>query len=260
MATEKPSRRNVDRQRWVLLHHLEGWLEIPMILLGFVWLALLIWELVVGLTPLLSLLGRAIWILFIVDFLLRVFLAPTKLRYIKRNWLTAIALMIPALRTLRLIRVFRILRLSQRLNLLRVLTSFNRGMKALRKSIGRRGFGYVVLLTLLVTVSGAAGMYAFERGTSGFTSYSETLWWTAMIVTSIGSEAWPQTPEGRLLCFFLSLYGLAILGYVAATLASFFIDRDVEELQAGPESKHAVTALHQEIQQLREEIRQLRQS
>ncbi len=35
-------------------------------------------------------------------------------------------------------------------------------MRALGASMGRRGFGYVVALTMIVTLAGAAGMYAFE--------------------------------------------------------------------------------------------------
>jgi len=38
--------------------------------------------------------------------------------------------------------------------------------------------------------------------------------------------------RGRILCFLLSLYGFAVLGYVTATLATFFIGRDAENEEA----------------------------
>ena len=41
----------------------------------------------------------------------------------------------------------------------------------------------------------------------------------------IGSQFWPATTEGRVLAFLLSVYGLAVLGYLTATFASFFIGR-----------------------------------
>lgn len=50
-----------------------------------------------------------------------------------------------------------------------------------------------------------------------------------MLLTTIGSDYWPRTVEGKLLTLGLSLYALGILGYVAASLASFFVGRDVEE-------------------------------
>ncbi len=46
------------------------------------------------------------------------------------------------------------------------------------------------------------------------------------MITTVGSEYWPQTPEGRVLCLLLALYAFAVFDYVAATLSTFFIERD----------------------------------
>ena len=254
-SSTEQKRRSVDRQRWRLLRQVEAWLEAPMVGLGFIWLALLIVELVRGGSPLLSLLGRGIWLIFIADFLLRFSLAPHKRTYLKRNLLTLLALLLPALRTLRVLRMARILRAGRGLNLLRILTSTNRGMKALRRTMHRRGFGYVVALTVLVILAGAAGIYAFEDGRPGFASYGESLWWTAMLITSLGSEAWPRTPEGRFLCFLIGLYGFAVFGYLTATLASFFVDRDAADKQSAIAGQASIEALRAEIRQLREDLR-----
>ena len=57
-----------------------------------------------------------------------------------------------------------------------------------------------------------------------------------MLLTSIGSEYWPRTAEGRLLCFLLSLYGLGVFGYITASFASFFLGRDADaQRHAGPQ-------------------------
>jgi voltage-gated potassium channel len=82
-----------------------------------------------------------------------------------------------------------------------------------------------------VAVSGGAGMFAFEREAGTFDSYPEALWWTAMLLTTMGSERWPQTPEGRALCLLLSLYGFAVFGYITATLATWFIGADAKAKQ-----------------------------
>jgi voltage-gated potassium channel len=92
-----------------------------------------------------------------------------------------------------------------------------------------RGIGYVVLLTLVVTVVGAAGMYRFELdapGGPGFADYSTALWWTAMLLTTMGSDYWPATAEGRVLCLVLALYAFAVFGYVTAAIAAYFVGRD----------------------------------
>lgn len=160
-----PLRDRIVDERHTLLQQLQDWLEIPMLVLAFIWLALMVVEIVWGLTPLVESVGYIIWVIFILDFILEFWLASEKLDYLKKNWLSGLALMAPALRALRLVRIVRLARLgriagmSRGLRLLRVLSSVNRGMRALGATMRRRGFGYVLLLTLIVTFAGAAGMY-----------------------------------------------------------------------------------------------------
>lgn len=259
--TNDSTKQTLDNERSEVLRQLEDWLETPMLALGFVWLALLVIELTWGLSPFLETIGTVIWIIFIIDFAVKFTLAPHKLAYLKSNWLTAIALAVPALRVFRIARAIRLLRVARAargLRLVRVITSLNRGMKALGASMGRRGLGYVIALTTVVTLAGAAGMYAFENEIpGGLNSYGVALWWTAMLMTSIGSEYWPQTAEGRVLCFLLSLYGFAVFGYVTATLATFFIGRDAEDQKAEIAGAQSIKELRAEIAAVREDIRLL---
>jgi voltage-gated potassium channel len=217
-----------DEERESTLQQLQDWLEKPMLALSFLWLALLVVELVWGLNRALWILGQVIWVVFIAEFALSLWLAPRKLTYLRGNWLKALALLAPALRVLRVARLLRFARASRGLRLLRVVSSVNRGMNALGATMRRRGFGYVLALTVIVTFAGSAGMYALEGQApgGGFDSYATALWWTAMIMTTMGSEYWPTTGDGRVLCVFLALYAFAVFGYVTATLATFFIGQD----------------------------------
>lgn len=255
-----PIEEALKKERYELLQRLKDSLEMPMLGLAFVWLALLVVELIWGESLLFEIIGTIIWVIFILDFAVEFILAPHKVTYLKHNWLTAISLLIPALRLFRVFRVFRLLRLARvgrSLRLLRVVSSLNRGMRALGASLSRRGFGYVIALTVLVTFTGAAGMYAFENGApGGIENYGEALWWTAMILTTMGSQYWPQTVEGRVLCVFLALYAFAVFGYVTATLATFFIGRDAENDEAEFVGAKQLTALKEEVMALRDEIRQ----
>lgn len=255
----------LERERRELLELIESWLEVPMLVLGFVWLVLLgiefMWEKVWEQNPLFNSLSTVIWIIFILNFAVELILAPRKLEYFQRNWLTTLALVVPALRVFRVFRVIgflRAARVTRGLRLVRVVGSLNRGMRALGASMSRRGFGYVVALTVIVTMSGAAGMYAFENGSpDGLNSYGEALWWTAMIMTTMGSAYWPQTPEGRALCIILALYAFGIFGYVTATLATYFVGRDAEAEEGELAGAKAVAELKSEISALRTEIRKL---
>ncbi len=254
-------RQKVNDERRSLVVHLEDWLETPMLVLGFVWLVLLVIELTGNLSPALEWLGTAIYIIFILDFALKFLLAPDKTDYLKSNWLTALSLLVPALRVFRIFRVFRVLRAAQAvrgLRLFRILSSLNRGMKSLGASFSRRGFGYVVALSVIVIFAGAAGMLAFENEMpNGIKTYGDALWWTAMMIATIGSDYFPQTAEGRVLCFVLALYGFAVFGYVTATLATFFVGRDAANKEAEVVGAADINALRSEIALLRGEIKLL---
>lgn len=254
-----PVEEALKNERYELLRRLEDSLETPMLVLAFVWLALLVGELIWGESLMFEVLGTIIWVIFILDFAVAFVLAPHKIAYLKNNWLTALSLLVPALRLFRFSRVFRLFRLARMgrsLRLLRVVSSLNRGMRALGASLSRRGFGYVLALTVLVAFTGAAGMYAFENAApGGLKSYGEALWWTTMVLTTMGSQYWPQTIEGRVLCVFLALYAFAVFGYVTATLATFFIGRDAEDDKAELAGARQLAALREEMIALREEIR-----
>ncbi|HYC28980.1 MAG TPA: hypothetical protein VEB42_09190, partial [Chitinophagaceae bacterium] len=103
-------KETLSRERNKLLVSLDKLLEGPMIFLGFVWLILLIAELIWGLSRELQYVSFAIWMIFIFDFILKFILAPVKRTYLKKNWLTAISLVVPALRVFRILRVVRLLR------------------------------------------------------------------------------------------------------------------------------------------------------
>jgi voltage-gated potassium channel len=220
--------RRLERERSGLLYQLERALEGPLVALALAWLALLVVDLTRGLGPTLTRVSLAVWAVFAADFLLKLGLAPRKLAYLKRNWLAALSLALPALRLARIGRLLRVLRIGRGVRMVRLMASLNRGLRSLRVLMRRRRLGFVLAVTVMVALTGAAGMVAFERGGThdSFASYPSALWWTAMILTTMGSEAWPRSAEGRLLCLALSVYSFTTFGYVTASLASYFVGQD----------------------------------
>lgn len=243
-----------ELERWEVLRQLENWLERPMLILSFIWLSLVIIELIWTTSGIFVLLGTAIWIIFILEFLLRFALAPHKIRFLRRNPVALVALAAPAFRFL---RILRLLRLSRGLRLVRIVGTANRGLAALRSSFDRRGLGYVLATTVVVILLGAGGMLAFESEqdvSGGFSGYADALWWTAMLVSTTGTDFWPVTPEGRLLALLLSIYGLAIFGYIAASLATFFIGQEASAPDSDVASAREIAALREDIASLREAL------
>jgi len=250
-------KQKLTNERNKLITSVQKVLEGPMIFLGFVWLVLLVIELIWGLSKPLEYTSLAIWFIFIIDFSIKFILAPGKIVFLKKNGLTAISLLIPALRVFRIFRFVRLLRGLRGIRLLRIVASLNRSMNSLGATMKRRGFGYVLAITVIITFAGAAGMYALENPHPGFNSYGMALWWTAMRVITAGNEFNPATPEGRGLAFLLAVFGYTIFGYVTATFATFFIGRDAEEEDAPIAGAKDVEELKAEIKKLTASIDQL---
>lgn len=255
MEKEPEVRAALHDERQQLLEQISDGLDKPMIVLAFVWLGLVILEFVGYRGALLDTLNYVIWGIFVFHFVFEFMLAPRKGDYLQRNWLTAIALAVPALRLVRVARlatVLRAARATRGLRLLKIVSTVNRGIRALGNTMRRRGIRYVVAITALATLLGAAGMYAFENPGEGgeLATYGDALWWTAMIMTTLGSDYWPRTAEGRILGWLLALFAFAVFGYITATLASFFVGQDAQERDEA--------LLLSEIAALREEMRDLR--
>jgi voltage-gated potassium channel len=267
------TREQIHSERWTLMEQVNAITDKPLVALSFVWLVLLVLDFTRGLGALLQIVSYVIWVLFLADFLIEFTIAPRKQEYLRKNWLTAFSLLLPALRILRIFRALRVLRAARAVrsvSFLRLLTSLNRGMRAISKTLGQRGIGYVIALTAITTFAGAAGMYTFESpaalreaqiGGSGLASYGEAVWWTAMIMTTLGSDYWPQTAEGRLLGWLLALFAFAVFGYITATIASFFVSQDAntptEPVAHEQTTNDELAALRAEVTALRHEITQL---
>jgi voltage-gated potassium channel len=227
-------------------------MEIPLASLGLIMVLLLVLDLSNILSP-----GweddvhRAetfIWFIFVVDFVVELAVAPSKLRYLRKNWLTAVSVLLPAFGAFRILRAAQLLR---GLNLIRVLTTLNRGSRAIGRVARRGQLGYVAALTAIVTLTAAASTYYFEHAVRGASirSFGDAIWWAATLVTTINTSFEATTVEGRIIGFLLRLFALGVTGYVTAIIAVHLLGyRDDASLS---EKDRA------EIQQLRHEIEEL---
>lgn len=245
-------KEQLNEERIELLSQINALFDFPLLLLSIVWLILLIVDFIYGLSPILEDLSLVIWGIFIIDFFIEIYIAPDRKVYLKQNWIVALSLILPGLRVLRIFGGLKIVTLTgflRSLNLARILASFNRSLRTVRQVMRQRGLKYVLFLTTLITFLGAAGMYNFEH--PGLISYWDAVWWTAMIMTTIGSDYWPKTPEGRILALLLSIYAFSIFGYITAALASLLVEKE-KELSATE-----IAELRNEIQFLSSKVEQL---
>lgn len=222
-------------QRWRFLKQLNKYSQTPMIVLAIIWLVLTLISIIYGLHPTLELISNVIWLLFVIDFFIEILIAPNRLKYLRHNWITAVSVILPAFRFLVFFRVFRLFRVAaafRSFTLVRIIAVTRRALNSVSALLKKRGFGYVTAITTIVIFMSAGGIYYFERPSAvaqagfpgkGISSFGDALWWSAMIITTMGSEYWPKTTEGRILCWLEAMYSFSILGYITATIASYFI-------------------------------------
>jgi len=245
------------------LDMLPGQLERPMLLLSFVWFLVIITELVYATSPLLLSLGTVLWVLFVIYFGLRLAIVPKRWIFLKLNWLFVLAIVVPVLRFFPFLQRFplsRALTATFGMQVIWMFASADQGLRSLRQAMGRRGSGYALILTVVVILAGAAGMLHFESkgpDPQGIHSYPKALWWVAMQLTNIGSGYRPMTSGGLVLCLGISIFAVAVFGYLTAVFAAFFIGRDAVDPRLAIPNQASIAQLSGEIALLRKTIEDL---
>lgn len=200
----------------------------------------------------LTVLGWVLWGLFFAEFVAKFVLAPNKRAYLKRHPLDLLVLLVPFLRFLRMLRI---LRATRAFPIFRLLVFGGRGSSAALVLLRRRRLGQLALVSAIVVLIGAAAGFALEAGASGavITDFGDALWWSAALLTTVGSELHPVTAAGRVLGFLLMLYAVGVFSYLIASVASVLVGLDAGEAQrkeAQPRGK-AVRITPDEVETLR---------
>lgn len=165
------------------------------------------------------------WVLFAVDFAVRLATAPRRWHWLRHNMLDFASVALPALRPLRLVRILAAFRVFQR----RAETTF-RGRLVL----------YTGGLTVLLVWMGALAVLQVERHAQGalITDVGRALWWSLVTVTTVGyGDISPVTPTGRIVATGFMFFGIALLGVVTGLFSSWIVERvrdDAEQAARAP--------------------------
>ncbi|MGN9839665.1 ion channel [Nonomuraea sp. H19] len=175
------------------------------------------------------------WALFTADYLIRLALAPQRLRFVLRNIPSLLVVVLPLLRPLWLIRA---------LLLLQVIA------ERIRLPLRLRAVVYVSGTAVFMAAVGSIAVLDMERDNAdgNIKTISDALWWSLTTMTTVGyGDRFPVTPEGRLVAAVLMITGIALLGVVTAAIASWFVERFERaaalDRQASAELAQVVTEL-----------------
>ena len=181
-----------------------------------------------------------VWLVFVADFLVALALAERRGRWFLTHLPQFLVVALPMLRPLRL---------------LRLLTLFTLLRRASGGWLRGRVTVYVVGSTVLLVYLASLAELEAERHAphAEIRSFPDALWWAFETITTVGfGDRVPVTIEGRLVAVGLMLAGIALLGVITATIASWL----VEQVNAGERRAEAVTVAH--VEALAAEIRALR--
>lgn len=212
-----------DAEREELAEAILENLDRPMAALGIVFLLLVLAETLTdpqgGVGTAFQVLSWLIVAVFAGEFLLRLYVAPSRGRFLKRNWTQIVFLVLPFLRVFRVLRGLRFLRFGRAG---RILSSALR----VTRTAGRRLRGRVAwLATVTSIVILAASQLLYEFG--DVDPYSEALYRAAM--ATVTGEPTTIAGIGRLLDVVLAGYSVVVFATLAGVVGAFLIERRAGE-------------------------------
>lgn len=185
--------------------------------LAVVFLAAYAWQVLDPAMPepgatLLEALVTGIWIVFGLDYLVRIGLAHRRWRFVGTHLLDLAILVLPMFRQLRALRVITVISVLNR---------------QLRDDARGRVVFYVVGSVALIGFVASLAVLDAERDAPGasITTFGDAVWWTLTTVSTVGyGDRYPVTFEGRVVAAALMVAGIALLGVVTASIASWFVE------------------------------------
>jgi voltage-gated potassium channel len=158
--------------------------------------------------------GWLLWGLFVLEFLVRLVIAPSTAAFLRRNWWQLLFLAVPFLRFMR--------GLTRSARVARALSGSVRGTRTAARTLGGR-IAWLSATTVAVVV--AAGQVLFEYGPG--LSYGQALHDVA--VGAISGE--PIGRDGAVVAVLdiaLALYAAVFFAALAASVGAFFLHRAVD--------------------------------
>ncbi|WP_222937656.1 ion transporter [Spartinivicinus ruber] len=176
-------------------------------------------------------------IVFTIEYVLRIFFADRKLKYIFSFYgLIDLLAILPFyiatsldLRALRIVRLFRLLRVLKIIRYSQAIRRYHRALIIAKAELVLFGFTAIILLYLA-----AVGIYYFESVAQPeqFQSIFHSLWWAVATLTTVGyGDVYPITLGGRLFTFVILTIGLGFVAVPTGLLASALSQARNEEDQ-----------------------------
>lgn len=164
-----------------------------------------------------------ITIIFIVDYVVRLFISKNKKDFFKHNIFDLIAI-IPFTSLFKVFRVLKVLKVFKALKILkfaRLSAYFARFYKRVKFFFEINGLKYMVFVSLFCIVAGGIAIHFVEEMT-----VFDGIWWSFVTATTVGyGDISPTTPAGRVIAAILMIVGIGLIGSLTSTITALFFQR-----------------------------------
>jgi voltage-gated potassium channel len=187
----------------------------------------LIWDLPSSIETTFFALDWFIWAAFVLEYGIRLYLAPRKGHFVSHNIIDLLFVLIPFLRPLRVLRSARAFAL---LRATRGAVVLLRAIDAVKDVINRHKLGYTLMVAGAVVVGSGLLVATLEESdpAHNIKTIPDALWWAITTITTVGyGDRYPVTAAGRAIGAGVMILGIGLFGLLAASLASFFVERDI---------------------------------
>jgi voltage-gated potassium channel len=192
----------------------------------------------------------ATWGIFAVDYVANLWLAEDRSGWFVRNLHELLIVALPFFRPLRLLRLVTLLSVLHR---------------TLGDTLRGRVVTYVAGSAAMLVFVGALAVLDVEQSApdAKIVTFGDALWWAMTTITTVGyGDMFPVTPIGRMVAAALMMSGIAVLGVVTASIASWLVQRVEDTAEAVSDAEEPVRAgvaeLVAEMALLRREIAELK--
>ncbi|MDE0644168.1 MAG: ion transporter [bacterium] len=164
------------------------------------------------------------WVIFSVEYLLRIYAAPRRFRYIRSFYgivdLLAVVAGITAILTLAAAKPLRILRVLRILKVARFSSAVERFSDAYDDI--KDELGLFLCVTAILSFVGAYGIWEFEHeANEAYGNLFEGVYWAVASLTMGGAEGIaPATVQGKVLAMLMVMIGLGIVAVPSGLVAS----------------------------------------
>lgn len=180
-------------------------------------------KIVVSEEPFIFFIDMSIYLIFAIDYFIRLIRAKNKLDFIEDHILDLIAI-IPYYSVFRLFRIFKIRkfsRISRKLKITRIHSAVLKFYRKTRHFLKLNGLIYLLVFAAIAIVVSAIIIAYTEK-----VSYSDGLWWAFVTATTVGyGDISPRTFIGRVAASVLMLVGIGTMGMITGTVATYFLNR-----------------------------------